>query len=134
MQPTGRTVPAPQPDAESQPFWDAAAQGRFLIKRCTSCGETHWFPRTMCPFCWSEKTEWVEASGAGTIYSWTVMRRAKPPYAVAYVELAEGPRMLTNIVECDLDRLHIGQQVELVFGQTSGDGTPPVPMFRPTGA
>lgn len=134
MQPTGRAVPAPHPDAESQPFWDAAAQGRFLIKRCTSCGEAHWFPRTLCPFCWSDKTEWIEGSGTGTIYSWTVMHRAKPPYAVAYVELDEGPRMLTNIVECDLDRLHIGQQVKLVFTPTSGDDTPPVPMFRPIGA
>jgi uncharacterized OB-fold protein len=122
-----RKIPAPQPSPETQAFWDAAAQGRFLIRRCTACGKAHWYPRPMCPFCWSEKTEWVEASGRGRIYSYSVMRRAPEPYVVAYVTLAEGPTMLTNLVDCDFDALAIGYEVQLKFSPT--EGGPPVPTF-----
>ena len=126
-----KPISPPTPDAESEPFWDAARQGRFLLRQCNACGEVHWFPRTICPFCWSGETIWVAGTGRGTIYSWTVMRRAKTPYAVAYVELEEGPRMLTNIVDCDLESLSIGMAVELVFAATTDPLSPPVPMFRP---
>jgi uncharacterized OB-fold protein len=122
-----RKIPAPQPNAETQAFWDAAEQGRFLIGRCTACGKAHWYPRKTCPFCWSEKTEWVEASGRGTIYSYSVMRRAPGPYVVAYVTLAEGPTMLTNLIDCDFDALTIGQAVQLKFSPS--EGGPPVPTF-----
>jgi uncharacterized OB-fold protein len=122
-----RKIPAPSPTSETQAFWDAAAQGRFLIGRCGACGKAHWYPRTTCPFCWSEKTEWVEASGRGTIYSYSVMRRAPEPYVIAYVALAEGPTMLTNLVDCDFDALAIGQAVRLKFSPS--EGGPPVPTF-----
>jgi uncharacterized OB-fold protein len=125
-----RKIPAPKPNAETQVFWDAAAHGRFLIGRCTACGKAHWYPRKTCPFCWSEKTEWVEASGRGTIYSYSVMRRAPEPYVVAYVTLAEGPTMLTNLVDCDFDALAIGQAVRLKFSPS--EGGPPVPTFTAT--
>lgn len=125
-----RKLAAPVPDPETQPFWDAAEQGRFLVKKCTKCQKVHWYPRSICPFCYSAETEWVEGSGKGKIYSFTVMPRADPPYAAAYVTLSEGPSMLTNIVECDLDALSIGQDVELVFKPTA-EGAPPMPMFRP---
>jgi len=124
-----RRIPAPQPNPETQPFWDAAAQGTFLVRRCRSCAKAHWYPRAICPFCDSGETEWVEASGRGTIYSYSVMRRAPEPYAVAYVTLAEGPTMITNLVECDFDRLRIGQQVRIAF--TPSDDGPPVPTFKP---
>ena len=113
----------------SQPFWDATAQGKLLIKKCTACGEPHFYPRTHCPFCFSDKTEWVEASGNGTVYTYSVMRRAPVPYAIAYVTLAEGPTMMTNIVDCDLNSIKVGQAVRLVFKPS--DGGPPVPMFTP---
>ena len=122
-----RKISAPKPNPETQAFWDAAAQGRFLIRRCTACGKAHWYPRKTCPFCWGEKTEWVEASGRGTIYSYSVMRRAAEPYVVAYVTLAEGPTMLTNLVDCDFDALAIGQEVRLKFSPS--EGGPPVPTF-----
>ena len=122
-----RKIPAPQPSPETQAFWDAAAQGRFLVRRCTACGKAHWYPRPMCPFCWSEKTEWVEASGRGRIYSYSVMRRAPEPYVVAYVTLAEGPTMLTNLIDCDFDALAIGHEVRLKF--SPAEGGPPVPTF-----
>ncbi len=122
-----RKISAPKPNPETQAFWDAAAQGRFLIRRCTACGKAHWYPRKTCPFCWGEKTAWVEASGRGTIYSYSVMRRAAEPYVVAYVTLAEGPTMLTNLVDCDFDALAIGQEVRLKFSPS--EAGPPVPTF-----
>lgn len=126
---TERVIPSPVIDLESKPFYDAAREGRFLIRRCIATGRYHWYPRALCPFSLGE-TEWVEVSGRGEIYSYSVMRRADPPYAVAYVRLAEGPVMLTNLVGCDFDAVAVGQQVEVVLTPTAGDGTP-VPCFRP---
>jgi uncharacterized protein len=122
------TPPAVNP--ETKPFWDAAREGRFLVPFCAACGRAHWYPRAICPFCASDKVEWREASGKGTIYTFSVMRRVKEPYAIAHVTLAEGPTMLTNIVNCDFDKLRIGQPVAVVFQET--EGGPPVPMFKPT--
>jgi uncharacterized OB-fold protein len=124
-----RKVPAPTPGLESEAFFKAAAEGRFLIKKCAACGKAHWYPRAICPFCSSDRTEWVESPGKGTIYSYSTMRRAPEPFALAYVTLAEGPTMLTNIVDCDFDALKIGQAVTVVFKPS--DGGPPVPMFKP---
>jgi len=124
-----RKIPAPMVSPETREFWEAAAAGRLLVKHCRACGEAHWYPRAHCPFCFSGATEWRESAGRGTIYSYSVMRRAAAPYAIAYVTLDEGVSMLTNIVDCDFDALRIGQAVAVVFRPT--DGGPPVPMFRP---
>jgi uncharacterized OB-fold protein len=124
-----RKIPAPQPNPETQAFWDGAAQGRLLLKKCLACSQVHYYPRALCPFCGSDRTEWQQASGRGSIYSWSVMRRAEVPYAIAYVTLEEGVTMMTNIVGCDLDAIRIGQRVRVVFTPT--DGGPPVPTFTP---
>ena len=124
-----RKIPAPETNPETKPFWEAAAQGRLLIKKCLACGRVHFYPRAICPFCGSDKTEWVTASGRGTVYSYSVMRRVPVPYALAYVTLEEGVSMMTNIVDCDLDAIRIGQPVTVTFKPTGGG--PPVPMFRP---
>ena len=124
-----RKIPAPEPNPETKPFWDAATEGRLLIKKCVTCGQVHFYPRAICPFCGSDKTEWVSASGRGTVYSYSVMRRVPIPYALAYVTLAEGVSMMTNIVDGDLDAIRIGQPVTVAFKPS--DGGPPVPMFRP---
>lgn len=124
-----RKVPAPTPGLESQAFFDAAKEGRFLIKRCRACGKPHWYPRAICPFCASEDTEWVESPGRGTIYSYSVMRRVPEPFALAYVKLDEGPMVLTNIVDCDFDALKIGQAVSVAF-KPAENGLP-VLMFKP---
>ncbi|WP_448956318.1 Zn-ribbon domain-containing OB-fold protein [Labrys neptuniae] len=113
---------------ETQPFWSALAEGRFLIKGCRSCGQAHWYPRAHCPFCTSADTEWREASGQGTIYSYSIMRQAKPPYAIAYVTLEEGPTMMTNIVESDLEAIAIGKPVAVAIREQA-EGTV-LPMFR----
>lgn len=116
---------------ESQVFQQAAAEGRFTLPCCGDCGRTHWYPRALCPFCFRDKLAWQDASGRGIIYSYTVMRRANPAYAVAYVQLEEGPVMMTNIVDCDFDAIRIGMPVSVVF-QPAGNGVL-VPMFRPEG-
>jgi uncharacterized OB-fold protein len=129
MSGSGRSIPAPPVSAETKPFWDAAAAGRLLLKRCEACGEPHYYPRAICPFCGSDRTTWLEASGGGAIYSYSVFRRAPVPYAIAYVTLDEGPTMMTNIVDADLDALRIGQRVRVRFTPT--EGGPPVPTFAP---
>lgn len=124
-----RKIPAPTASPETKAFWDAASDGKFVLPRCSVCGKTHWYPRAICPHCFGDCTAWSEASGTGTIYSYSVMRRAPEPYAIAYVTLAEGPTMLTNLVGCDFDALRIGQAVRLQWVAT--DGGPPVPCFTP---
>lgn len=125
---TERIPPSPPLNADSQPFYEAAAKGKFVSRRCTACGKVHWYPRPYCPFC-SKPTEWVELSGKGVVYSYSVMRRVAAPYAIAYVTLAEGPTMMTNLVDCDFDKLRIGQNVKLVFKKTDSDTR--VPCFTP---
>ncbi len=124
-----RKIPAPEPNPETKAFWDAATQGKLLIKKCRACGEAHYYPRTLCPFCGSDATEWLTAAGTGTLYSYSVMRRAEIPYAIAYVTLDEGVSMMTNLVDCNFDTLEIGQRMKVVFSPT--DGGPPVPTFTP---
>jgi uncharacterized OB-fold protein len=124
-----RKIMSPVPFPETVPYWEAAARGKLLLKHCDACGEFHFYPRVFCPFCFSDRTEWREAGGSGTIYSFSVTRRAEVPYAIAYVTLSEGPTMLSNIVDCDLDAIRIGQTVTVVF-KPSEDGQP-VPMFTP---
>jgi len=125
-----RKIPAPVVNAEVKAYYDAAAQGRLLIKRCKACGEFHHYPRAICPHCFSADTEWVEAKGTGEVHTCSVQRRGVPvPFCIAYVTLDEGISMMTNIVDCDLDAVRIGQKVTVVFKPT--DGGAPVPMFAP---
>jgi uncharacterized protein len=118
----------PPENADSKPFYDAASEGRFLGRKCRECRELHWYPRPYCPFCGGD-TEWTSLSGKATIYSYSVSRRADPPYAIAYVALDEGPVMLTNIVDCDFDAIEIGQRVRLRFKLTAGNRL--IPCFAP---
>ncbi len=126
-----RKIPAPTPTPDTIEFWSAAKEGRLLLRRCTSCSKTHWYPRPVCPHCLGDASDWFEAAGYGVIYSYSVMRRVPEPYVIAYVTLAEGITMMTNIVDCDFDALHVGQSVKLVWMPT--EGGPPVPCFTPAG-
>jgi uncharacterized OB-fold protein len=124
-----RPLAAPTLDAATEPYFAAAKNGVLKLRRCTACSKPHWYPRPICPFCLGD-TAWEDARGTGTIYSVSVTRRAGPiPYAIAYVTLDEGVTMLTNIVDCDLDALRIGQRVKVCFKPTEGDGA--MPMFTP---
>ena len=136
-----QVLPAPAPVVlpEVKKFWDATAEGRLLLPRCQDCQTVIWYPRPYCPVCASLNIGWFEASGRGSIYSFTVNRRGQADlsayreagtYVLAYVELEEGPRVMTNIVDCNPDTVKIGQQVEVVFHDT-GQGAA-LPRFRPT--
>ncbi|MFC4055497.1 Zn-ribbon domain-containing OB-fold protein [Actinomadura syzygii] len=130
-------TPVPEIAPELAEFWTATTEGRFLVRRCAACGEAHWYPRMVCPFCHSTDTGWEDASGRGTVYTFSVVRRgagdyAAAPYVLAYVELAEGPRMMTNIVDCDVESVRVGQEVEVVFHRASADAA--LPRFRPVTA
>jgi hypothetical protein len=126
-----RAIPAPGVNPETAAFWEAAKEGKFLVRSCDDCGKSHWYPRAVCPHCLSDKTSWHEHKGGGTIYSVSVMVRAPEVYAVAYVTLDDGPTMMTNIVDCDYGTLAIGQKVQITFKPTQGEGSPPFPMFKP---
>jgi uncharacterized OB-fold protein len=124
-----RPLAAPIVDPVTEAYWNAAKEGVLRIRRCTACGQVHFYPRPQCPFCLGD-TEWVDASGRGTIYSVSITRRAGPiAYAIAYVALEEGVTMLTNIVDCDLDMLAIGQPVQVTFKPAEGGWM--IPMFKP---
>ncbi|HEX4833924.1 MAG TPA: OB-fold domain-containing protein [Trebonia sp.] len=131
-------APAPPVNPETQEFWDATARGRLLLRRCRACGSVNWYPRVICPECSSLDTEWFEASGRGRVYSYTVNYRGEgaykeaAPFVLAYVELDEGPRMLTNIVGAGGGvpaGLAVGLPVEVTFADT-GEGSA-LPRFRP---
>ena len=125
---TERNIAAPAINPENARFFDAANEGRLLVGKCNACGEYHFYPRVLCPHCFSDRTEWVPAKGSGVIYTYSTMRRGVPvPYTIAYVTLDEGVAMMTNIVDCDTDALNIGDKVRLVF-KLAEDGTP-MPMF-----
>lgn len=119
----------PTIDAESQYFWQAANEKKLCLKTCNDCQKTHYHPRNHCPFCFSTNTHWIETKGTATIYSLSTMRRVETPYTIAYVELHEGPKMLTNIVNSTPEQLQIGQPVNLTF-QASENGQL-IPVFEP---
>lgn len=125
-----RPIPAPVVYPDNAHFWKCAEEGKLVLKRCADCAAYHWYPRPSCPFCGSDRTEWLQASGLGTVYSISVTRKGGPtPYAIAYVTLDEGVTLLTNIVDCDLDGVGIGDRVQVAF--TATEGGPPVPVFSP---
>lgn len=123
-----RKIPAPMVNPETEPFWEAAKQGKFLLPHCVDTGKAFWYPRQVSPFTLG-KVEWKESKGMGTIYSVSVMKRAPEVYAIAYVTLDEGCTMMTNIVDCDFDKVAIGDRVQVTW-KPAEDGTP-YPQFKP---
>ena len=122
-----RTIPAPRVLPESLPFWTAADEGRLLVKRCLDCGEAHFYPRDICPHCLSERTEWTDAAGTGSVYSFSTMGKGDAAWTLAFVTLDEGVTLMTNLVDCDPRQVAIGQRVRVVFKPS--DGGHAVPMF-----
>ncbi len=122
-----RTPQAPAESPDNKPYFDGCREGKLILGKCKDTGKLFHYPRHVSPFTLSNNVEFVEAKGTGEIYSWSVAR-GKEPFCVAYVKLDEGPIMLTNIIECDLDALKCGQKVKVKFRATEGDGAP-VPMF-----
>jgi uncharacterized OB-fold protein len=123
-------VPAnPVINPETETFWAAANEGSLLLGHCSGCGRLHYYPRPVCPLCGAEGATTVPASGRGTIYTYSIMRKAEVPYIIAYVELEEGVKLLTNLVDIDMDDIAIGAEVQLRF-IASEDGQS-VPYFSP---
>jgi uncharacterized OB-fold protein len=114
---------------ETRAFWQAAEQGQLLLNTCDDCKRPHWYPRAVCPLCGSTRLTWRAASGRGTLYAFSTARRATPPYTLAYVQLDEGPTLMTNIVDCTPESLRIGMPVTVTF-QRSDEGRM-MPFFRP---
>ena len=125
----------PQPTPETQHFWDGAKAGMLLLQRCDDCSKTYFPPRPFCPVCASRNVSVVQASGKATLYSYVIHHRPvpgfTPPYAIAVVELAEGPRMMTNIVDCPQtpEALVLDMPLEVVFAAQTDAIT--LPFFRP---
>ena len=128
--------PLPYMHRETQSFWDGTKKHELWIQRCKDCQKFYFYPRSFCPHCLSDQTEWTRVSGRGKIYSFTVSNRpASPafkedtPYNIALVELEEGVRMMSNIVECKNEDLRIDMPVEVVFDDVTPEIT--LPKFRP---
>jgi len=129
----------PTPDLETQPFWDACREGRFLLRHCNTCGRDHSYPRPFCPFCWGDDVVWKEASGRATLYTYSIVRQndlppfpERVPYVAAVVELEEGPRVMTNLEGVEFDAIEIGMDLAVDFRPISDDVT--IPVFRPAGS
>ena len=125
--------PLPQPKENSRPFWEGTRAHELRLQRCRHCGKHIFYPRAACPFCLSERLEWVTAGGQGKIYSYTVVRRAMHPafqddvpYVLAIVELDEGPRLTTNIVAAALDEVRVDMRVRAAYD----DVTPEITLLK----
>ena len=128
--------PIPLPGPMSQPFFDGAKRHELLVMRCRACGTHRLTERSTCPECWSEEYEWVRASGRGKVYTYVLMHQQlhpgfadEIPYNVAVIELEEGPRLVSNIVECPNEGLRVDMPVEAVFDDISDEVT--LVRFRP---
>jgi hypothetical protein len=132
--------PLPVPTPETRPFWEAARRHELHLQRCRACGRHVFYPRAVCPHCFGNDLEWQRVSGRGRLHTFTVVHRGArgfplgPPYVLAIVELAEGPRLMTNLVDCEADpaRLTIGMPVEVVFADVAAAVA--LPRFRPVGS
>jgi acetyl-CoA acetyltransferase/uncharacterized OB-fold protein len=127
----------PQPTPDTQPFWDALRAHRFELPWCQDCGRAHFYPRPFCPHCFSERIEWRAATGKGTVHTFVINHKAakgyedRAPYVIAVIELAEGPRMLSNLVMQETptpENVRIGMTVELVFDDVTPERT--LPRFK----
>lgn len=129
------SLPQPVANADSLPYWNAAREGRLLIRMCGACGALHFMPRYLCPVCWSDRLEWVQSKGTGSVHSFTIVRRApvatfaaRVPYVVALIDLDEGPRMITNLLGDNALSVQIGDRVQVTF-ENRGDGAM-LPQFK----
>jgi uncharacterized OB-fold protein len=133
---SGYAKPLPQVTPEMKPFWDAARRHELVVQRCVGCG-THRFPaRDICSRCLSRDAAWAPVSGRGSVFSWAIMHQvyhpgfaAEVPYAVVVIELDEGVRLVSNLVDCPPGDIRAGMPVEVVFDDVAPDVT--LPKFRP---
>ena len=129
-----RPRPLPQPTPETQHFWDGTKEGELRLQRCRDCGHVYFPPRPLCPACSSRNVEAFAASGRGSLLSYVINQRQHPsfdsPYAIALVQLEEGPTMMSNIVDCEQtpEVLVLDMPLTVTF-EYHGDIA--IPLFRP---
>ncbi len=127
----GKTLP---PLTElSAPYFDGARDGKLRLQQCSECQQHQFYPRNICSHCGGDKLAWIDASGRGVIASFTVVRRAisdayEAPYVIVLIDLEEGPRMMSSLIDADPDSVAIGDPVEVSFADWSEDIT--MPVFR----
>jgi uncharacterized OB-fold protein len=126
----------PRPTAVSAPYWQACHEGELRLQRCLDCNHTQFYPRLFCTECQGDSLEWLRAEGTGTIASFTVVRRgvseAYPaPYIVALIDLTEGPRMMSHVVDVDPEAVAVGHRVAVHFAAWSQDIVMPVFTLDP---
>jgi len=131
-----RPKPLPIVTEENLPFWEGCQQGKFLLQQCSECHHYQFYPRLYCMQCSSNAVDWIEASGQGVIYSFTIIYQNKSPefvhdtpYNVAIVQLEEGPRLLSNIVDVEATELQVDLPVTVAFDRVTDTIT--LPRFRP---
>lgn len=143
MAETNLQKPLPTITSEARPFWEGAAKQQLLMQRCLDCSAYIWTPRPSCFECGSENIQWQKLSGRGEVYSFTVIRQVVGraasqafekdiPYVIAWIDLDEGPRMISNVIGCPVEAVKIGMKVSVVFEQQSPDIW--LPKFKPVGA
>jgi len=129
----GRARPTPTP--ETKHFWDGTRQGELRLQRCDACAKVYFPPRPFCPECGNREVSVFAASGKGILYSYVIHHRKvpgfTPPYAIAIVELAEGPRMMTNIIDCPQtpEALELDMPLTVAFERMDDEIT--LPLFKP---
>jgi uncharacterized protein len=128
--------PVPETSTWTEPFWKAARERKLIIQRCIDCRKNIFYPRLICPFCFSKNIEWIEASGKGTVYTFTVVENNAPsaflndmPYIIAVVRLDEGVQMLSNIVDCEPDQVRCDMPVAVTYKKINEEYT--LPVFKP---
>jgi len=126
----------PRSTPETKVFWEGCREGELRIQRCADCGEHQFYPRIICSHCTSDQIEWVVSKGQGELISYTVVRRAvsdayaaEVPYVIGIIQLAEGPTMMSSLVDCDCENVTVGTKVEVVFENWTEEIS--VPKFRP---
>ncbi len=125
----------PRPTPETEVFWEGCREGELRIQRCADCGEHQFYPRIICSYCTSDQIEWVVSQGQGELISYTVVRRAvsdayaaEVPYVIGIIQLAEGPTMMSSLVDCDCENVAVGAKVEVVFENWTEEIS--IPKFR----
>jgi len=127
-------IPLPHPTELSAPHWEGCREGHLKVQQCERCKTCVFIPQPCCTQCQSTDLAWIECSGLGTVYSYTIVHRAprpqfETPYVVAIIELEEGWYMLSNVIECPVEEVAIGMAVRVEFRQMNGEIT--LPYFSP---
>ena len=130
--------PLPVKQPESDFYWEKAQAHELWLRRCNACEQAYFYPRDFCPHCGSRDVSWIQASGRGTLHTFAIVHRAPVPafrdhvpFVVAMVDLEEGPRIPTNLVdvEPDPEHIHVGMAVEVAFADVTDEIS--LPVFRP---